>query len=86
MNNFDDSTVDKVDDYLQNYMVDEKENENDNSMGKAPQKTLGPGPYGEPRPTNNNKESAKVSASAIILFTAIVIVGILLVAVVYGVI
>lgn len=86
MNNFDDSTVDKVDDYLQNYMVDEKENENGNSMGKAPQKTLGPGPYGEPRPTNNNKESAKVSASAIILFTAIVIVGILLVAVVYGVI
>ena len=84
MNNFDDSAVDKVDDYFQKHMTDGKEN--DNSMSKAPQKTLGAGPYGEPRPTNNNKESAKAPASAIILFTTIVIVGILLVAIVYGVI
>ncbi len=75
MNNFDSKTVDEVDNELSKYM-DKKEETSSKEKNNSYVKTLGTYPV--------NTESAKISASTLIVFAAIVIIGIVIVCLTYG--
>lgn len=79
LNNFDEHTIDGVHGVISNYVISEdKTNTNTNQKNNDYVKTIGT------YPTNNYKESANTSFLTLLVFTLIVILGVMIVYVIYG--
>lgn len=77
MNNYDEATIDKVNNTISKYVVTE-EKSNINQKDNSYVKTIGT------YPTNNYKESANTSFLTLLLFILIVVLGVMIVYVIYG--